>query len=131
MIENKVYEVSQGLADYVRSSDGTINSIKNELPWYCAEEIVELSITKGSYRDGILALWYADKYGYMKVKKPELYYVHFIENDELSYLSCSKSYNNLLVNVAEQTDIFKTKFTLDEIKAIDERYLQFAERVEE
>ncbi|MBC1388632.1 DUF1642 domain-containing protein, partial [Listeria innocua] len=64
-----------------------------------------------------------------EVEKEQLYYVKLIDQ-ATGYLNVRrdgcKSLNNSV-----QNDIFKTKFTEAEIKAIDERYWQFAVPVEE
>ncbi|EJZ6930540.1 DUF1642 domain-containing protein [Listeria monocytogenes] len=71
------------------------------------------------------------KDGY-EVEKEPLYYVKFVDanNGNKCYLNVRsdgcKSLNNSV-----QNDIFKTQFTEAEIKAMDERYWQFAVPVEE
>lgn len=64
------------------------------------------------------------------VRKEQLYYVELsIRYDK--YLNQRLDNNELCFSTRERRRGFKTKFTEKEIKAIDERYWQFAEPVEE
>lgn len=67
------------------------------------------------------------KDGY-EIEKEQLYYVKFID-DESAYLNASSSGD--LIATSNEGCGFKTKFTEAEIKAMDERYWQFAVPVEE
>ncbi|EAC9201309.1 DUF1642 domain-containing protein [Listeria monocytogenes] len=68
------------------------------------------------------------KDGY-EVEKEPLYYVHFIEGVG-GYLNVRGDWCRYLSD-SVQNHLFKTKFTESEIKAMDERYWQFAVPVEE
>ncbi|EKA5785978.1 DUF1642 domain-containing protein [Listeria monocytogenes] len=63
-----------------------------------------------------------------EVEKEPLYYVKFID-DESAYLNTRSSGD--LIATSNEGCGFKTKFTEAEIKAMDERYWQFAVPVEE
>lgn len=74
-------------------------------------------------KDNQLARDIADYYaGVAKFAKPKKYYVHLIKGDEFSYLSISD--DNLVFSS------WKTKFTRDEVVAIDPRFVPFMEEVE-
>ena len=61
----------------------------------------------------------------------ELYYVQLIKNNPCSYLIQSDSFGGKknIIGVRYAESRFKSKFTLDEIKAIDESYLPFIVKV--
>lgn len=58
------------------------------------------------------------------------YYVKLIRNNESSYLNRSTTNNFCMVYGCKPDEIFQTKFTEDEIKDIDPRYMAFAVPVE-
>ena len=60
-----------------------------------------------------------------EVEEP-LYYVKLV-NKEFGYLNQNIEDLRLHVSNKNQTDDWKTKFTLTEVKAIDPRYLEFLE----
>jgi len=70
--------------------------------------------------------FYTDK---AKFAEPKKYYVHFIKGDESSYLNIS---SNGVVKLDSNFEFgsFKTKFTRDEVVAIDPRLVPFMEEVE-
>ncbi|EAD0776611.1 DUF1642 domain-containing protein [Listeria monocytogenes] len=74
----------------------------------------------------LLARAWLDGY---EVEKEPLYYVHFIEGVG-GYLNVRGDWCRYLSD-SVQNHLFKTKFTELEIKAMDERYWQFAVLVEE
>ncbi|WP_195701904.1 DUF1642 domain-containing protein [Companilactobacillus futsaii] len=57
------------------------------------------------------------------------YYVQLIKNNDSSYLN--RTNNFCMVCGYKSDEIFQTKFTEDEIKDIDPRYMAFAVPVEE
>ena len=69
----------------------------------------------------------AVKNGY-EIEKEPLYYVRLMSD---GYLNQNTDGNVIFVDNKNEFSRFKTKFTKSEIKAIDERYWQFAEPVEE
>ncbi|EIW6151717.1 DUF1642 domain-containing protein [Listeria monocytogenes] len=98
------------LLDY---EDSDMSAEMND--WLCLEES----------NQWLLARAWMDGY---EVEKEPLYYVKFID-DESAYLNAWPS-GDLLATSNEGCG-FKTKFTEAEIKAMDERYWQFAVPVEE
>ncbi|EAG4664061.1 DUF1642 domain-containing protein [Listeria monocytogenes] len=74
----------------------------------------------------LLARAWLDGY---EVEKEPLYYVHFIEGVG-GYLNVRGDWCRYLSD-SVQNHLFKTKFTESEIKAMDERYWQFAVPIEE
>ena len=69
-------------------------------------------------------------FGY-KVDKEPLYYVKFFKDNNKGFLIKDLDDDDLFIFSKVECDGFKTKFTESEIKAIDERYWQFAVPVEE
>lgn len=69
-------------------------------------------------------------YGNAKFPKPKKYYVHLIKDNECSYLSTSWDGEVQLGNDFYSSN-WKTKFTRDEVIAIDSRLVPFMEEVEE
>jgi len=69
------------------------------------------------------------RYGYEAETEP-IYYVRFIQNNSHSFLNSSES-DGLEISDNEETEYIKTKFTMQEILAIDPRYKAFAVPVEE
>jgi len=72
------------------------------------------------------------EHGY-EVEKEQLYYVHF---GELSIRSNPNSFLNLhdgrlFVGSNDNQESYKTQFTMDEIKALGEKYVPFAVKIEE
>lgn len=74
-------------------------------------------------------LFDALRYGY-EPEPEQLYYVQFIKNDSHSFLNSSDS-DGLEISDNEETEYIKTKFTMQEIIAIDPRYWAFAVSVED
>lgn len=70
--------------------------------------------------------FYADK---AKFAEPK-YYIHFIKSDEGSYLNITSDGGAELDNKFE-FDGWQTKFTYDEVVAIDSRYVPFMEEAED
>lgn len=65
------------------------------------------------------------------VRKNKLYYVKFPFADEVDkYLNKGKETEEIFISGSDETFFYKTKLTEKEIKAIDERFLAFAELVE-
>lgn len=69
--------------------------------------------------------FYTDKAKFAEQK----YYVHFIKGDESSYLNIDFDESLLIGNNSELMDL-KTKFTRDEVVAIDPRLVVFMEEVD-
>lgn len=67
----------------------------------------------------------------VKLPVVPLYYVVFLPDDEFSYLKYNTIDRTAFVSEKIERDEFKTKFTEEEIKNMDERYWQFAVPVEE
>lgn len=73
--------------------------------------------------------------GKAKFQDPKKYYVQFV-NDGASYLNKNTTFDYsdvtdaFFTNSEAESENYQTQFTLDEIKAIDERYLPFAVPVE-
>lgn len=63
--------------------------------------------------------------------KEQKYYVKLIRNNDSSYLNRSTSNGFCMGCIRQPDEIFQTKFTEDEIKDIDPRYMAFALPVEE
>jgi len=59
------------------------------------------------------------------------YYVHLIKNSEVGYLNRNKSNTFLILEGRCLSQNYQTKFTEQEIKAIDPKYMAFAVPVEE
>ncbi|PJH64444.1 hypothetical protein CVR98_24615 [Salmonella enterica subsp. enterica serovar Enteritidis] len=57
--------------------------------------------------------------------------MHLIEDSEVDYLNKDLDDGNLLVLSKDEDEIHQTKFTEEEIKAIDERYIPFMVPVDE
>lgn len=72
------------------------------------------------------------EHGY-EVEKEQLYYVHFSElstyDNPTSFLNLNDG--ELFIGSKENIDIYKTQFTMDEIKSLGEKYVPFAVKVEE
>ena len=87
---------------------------------------------ESSDEDNLLARDIADYYaGVAKFPEPKKYYVKLIRNNDGSYLNRSKLYNFCMTTSCQPDETFQTKFTEQEIKAIDPRYMEFAVPVEE
>lgn len=72
------------------------------------------------------------RYGYEAEPEPEqLYYVPVIEGNEGSFLNVNILHGELKFNNRNELNVWKTKFTMSEIDAIDPRYKAFAVPVEE
>lgn len=73
---------------------------------------------------------YTDK---AKFAEPKKYYVHFIKSDRNSYLNISWNGDHRVAEVDGNFAFggFKTKFTRDEVIAIDPRFLPFMEEIED
>jgi len=71
--------------------------------------------------------FYTDKAKFTGSKK---YYVHFIKNDEYSYLNINTAGEVELLDNSEFGG-WKNKFTIDEVAAIDPRFVLFMEEVED
>lgn len=70
------------------------------------------------------------RYGY-KPESEQLYYVRFIKGDKGSFLNAG-NFDTMVFNRNDQGEHgYRTKFTMDEIIAIDPRYKAFAVPVEE
>lgn len=70
------------------------------------------------------------RYGY-KPESEQLYYVRFIKGDKGSFLNAG-NFDTMVFNKNDQGEHgYRTKFTMDEIEAIDPRYKAFAVPVEE
>lgn len=63
-------------------------------------------------------------------KGDKKYYVHFIEDDDYSYLNSSPVSNRYITSRKVEKNGYKTQFTKDEVKAINPKYLEFLEEVE-
>ncbi|EJI4982914.1 DUF1642 domain-containing protein [Listeria monocytogenes] len=93
------------------------------------ENVYDWIMENNNENGELLARAWLDGY---EVEKEPLYYVKFVDanNGNKCYLNVRsdgcKSLNNSV-----QNDIFKTQFTEAEIKAMDERYWQFAVPVKE
>lgn len=59
------------------------------------------------------------------------YYVKLTDDIEDNYLNLSKCNRRLFISNSDNSDNYQTQFTMDEIKAIDERYVPFAVPVDE
>ncbi|EAE5019043.1 TPA_asm: DUF1642 domain-containing protein [Listeria monocytogenes] len=62
----------------------------------------------------------------VKLPVVPLYYVVFLPDDEFSYLKYNTIDRTAFVSEKIERDEFKTKFTEEEIKNMDERYWAFA-----
>ena len=72
---------------------------------------------------------YASEAYYVKpIKK---YYIQLIKNNDGSYLNRSKVNGFSMACICQSDDVFQTKFTEQEIKDIDPRYMAFAIPVDE
>lgn len=71
--------------------------------------------------------FYTDK---AKFVEPKRYYVQLIRNDGGGYLNKNRVGNFCMTNSCQPDETFQTKFTEQEIKAIDPRYMEFAVPVE-
>ncbi|ECJ9746352.1 DUF1642 domain-containing protein [Listeria monocytogenes] len=90
------------------------------------ENVYDWIMENNSENGELLARAWLDGY---EVEKEPLYYVKLIEK-VFGYLN-ERNDGHLSLNDNVQNDIFKTQFTEKEIKAIDERYWQFAVHVED
>lgn len=99
----------KGLNFYVSVSRMTTGDVDE---WYLDNE------------DSYVKAWY---FGYT-VKQEQLYYVKLTEKEYLCYDIDEDEYFS---DSVDETDGYKMKFTESEIKAIDERYMAFAVKVEE
>jgi len=72
--------------------------------------------------------FYADKATFAEPKK---YYVHFIKSDEYSYLNITSDGGVELSNNSEFDDWKKSKFTREEVVAINPKFVPFMEEVED
>lgn len=75
------------------------------------------------------------RYGY-EPESEQLYYVWFVKGDYESFLNVSKVGNKVDIMIYDNDDDhsvngYRTKFTMEEIEAIDSRYKPFAVPVEE
>lgn len=74
------------------------------------------------------------EWGY-EVEKEQLYYILFGDydtfNNSESFLNLDRGDNTLFVTGRDEDEDYKTKFTMDEIKSLGEKYVPFAIKVEE
>ncbi|WP_208422123.1 DUF1642 domain-containing protein [Latilactobacillus fragifolii] len=70
------------------------------------------------------------RYGY-EPEPEQLYYVWFIKGDKRSFLNVSNFDTMVFSRYDQGENGYRTKFTMDEIEAIDPRYKAFAVPVEE
>lgn len=77
--------------------------------------------------DNLITLTHAIVNGY-KVEE-QLYYVK-LANSFTSYLTLDIEKGGTLIDVGQNNEWYKSRFTLEEIKEIDERYLPFAVEVD-
>ena len=73
----------------------------------------------------------ADFYAGVAKFAEQRYYVQLIRNDGAGYLNKNRIGNFYMTNSCQPDETFQTKFTEQEIKAIDPRYMEFAVPVEE
>lgn len=87
---------------------------------------------ESSDEDNQLARDIADYYaGVAKFPEPKKYYVQLIRNNDDSYLNRDLLSGFCMTSGCQPDEIFQTKFTEQEIKDIDPRYMAFAVPVEE
>ena len=99
--------------------DDDCTSLNNKYMNECSEE------------DNQLAKDIADFY-YGNAKFPEQkYYVQLIKNSEVGYLNRNKSNTFLILEGCHLSQNYQNKFTEQEIKDIDPRYMAFAVPVED
>lgn len=93
--------------------------------------LTEKYINGSPDEDNQLAKDIADFYCGKAKFAEQKYYVKLIRNNESSYLNRSTTNNFCMVGGCKPDEIFQTKFTEDEIKDIDPRYMAFIVPVEE
>ena len=86
---------------------------------------------ESSDEDNLLARDIADYYAGVAKFPEQKYYVKLIKNSDFSYLYRSKLTNFLILDGCSLSQDYQTKFTEQEIKDIDPRYMAFAVPVEE
>jgi hypothetical protein len=87
---------------------------------------------ESSDEDNLLARDIADYYaGVAKFPEPKKYYVQLIRNNDDSYLNRDLLSGFCMTSGCQPDEFFQTKFTEQEIKAIDPRYMAFAIPVSE
>ncbi|EAD2769367.1 DUF1642 domain-containing protein [Listeria monocytogenes] len=124
----QVLKVPQFVADWIEQRDAKGDDLYTAMDksWQSMNYKVIDWLEEGEDRYNKFARAWLDGY---EVEKEPLYYVKLIDQ-ATGYLNVRsdgcKSLNNSV-----QNDIFKTQFTEADIKAIDERYWQFAVPVEE
>ncbi|EAD5543113.1 DUF1642 domain-containing protein [Listeria monocytogenes] len=126
--EAELVVVPQFVADWIeqKKANGDHLNIAMDKSWQSMNDKVSgwLEDREDSY-DKFARAW-LDGY---EVEKEPLYYVRFINNCS-GYLNVRNDGRRSLSD-SVQNDIFKTQFTEAEIKAMDERYWQFAVPVED
>ncbi|EAC5033971.1 DUF1642 domain-containing protein [Listeria monocytogenes] len=124
----ELVEVPKLVADWIekKKENGDDLLVALDKNWQGMEDSVRDWFDGEKERYELFARAWLDGY---EVEKEQLYYVKLIDQ-ATGYLNVRsdgcKSLNNSV-----QNDIFKTQFTEADIKAIDERYWQFAVPVEE
>jgi len=103
------------------------------------------SVTSPSHPDGnkYIYRWFSDsdnqwkllqalEYGY-EAEKEQLYYIRFsglsLSDNPTSFLNLNKS--ELFIGSKRNSEDYKTKFTMSQIKSLGEKYVPFAVKVEE
>jgi len=86
---------------------------------------------ESSDEDNLLARDIADYYAGVAKFPEQKYYVKLIRNNDGSYLNKNMLSNFCIIGSCQPDEILQTKFTEQEIKAIDERYVLFAVPVDE
>lgn len=103
---------------------GLKNSYEEDVSYDYPELRDEMQANKEKYTRAILDdNWFS--------RKEELYYVEFPKVDDDRFLNQSTLTKEIIISDSGESLDYKTKFTEKEIKAIDERYWQFAVPVEE
>jgi len=115
---------------YMRCSDLLHNITGNPAEAICS--LIGEKYTKAKPDEQITIIrdildFYTDKAKFPEQK----YYVQLIKNSEVGYLNRNKSYTFLILEGCHLSQNYQTKFTEDEIKAIDPRYMAFAVPVSE
>lgn len=117
-------EVPQIVADWFEDSmEGTFAGVISS---YAFNDIEAVKLVQGNGGIDLLCRMKLDGY---TVKKEKLYYIK-IKKTGASYLNLRIDTGDVVFADNEDYNIYKTKFTEQEIKDIDERYWAFAVKVD-
>lgn len=118
----KVKEI--GINDFLHIITGLTSDTRFGLIW---EKYDKAEQDEGTSVIRDILDFYTDR---AKFAEPKKYYVHLIKGDEYSYLNINPDVGAELDNRLELRG-WKTKFTRDEVVAIDPRFVPFMEEVED